>query len=267
VSYSALLCVTVHRGVLQCVAVCVSFRVPSVISLLGSTCVSIYMSNIAWCSHVLQYVEYVVAVCCIVLQGVAVRVSFSVPSFICLLEPSCIYIRIKCCIVLQCVAVCWICVAACCIVLQGAVVCMSFRVPFSISLLESTCVYTHIKCCSVLQCVAVCCSVLQCVAVCCSVHGLSSALLHLPTRIHLYLFTSQMMQCIAERHSVLQCVAVRYRMQQVGAACLSFRVPSSISLLGSTCIYVHTRHDEDPPTQINLIESKLSSDCPVSNLF
>jgi len=111
-----------------------------------------------------------VAVCCSVLQCVAVRYSlasaslgqcvavlcnFASASFgrsvavscsalpcvvVChsVLQPGCCIFRMVFCNVLQC----WQCVAACCNMLQCAAVC-----------------------CSVLQCVAVCCSVFQCVAV------------------------------------------------------------------------------------------------------
>jgi len=86
-----------------------------------------------------------VAVCCSVLQGVAVR-----------------------CSALQCVK----CVAVCCSMLQ----CRPQRCAISPGLDSSSSASYHTSvlqcvaaCCTVLQCVALCCSVLQCVAVCCSV--------------------------------------------------------------------------------------------------
>jgi len=81
---------------------------------------------------VFESVLQCVAICCSVLQSVAVlsvKMHWSVPA----------YLRAAvCCIVLYCVEVC-------CIVLQCVAVC-----------------------CSVLQRVVVCCSVLQRVVVCCS---------------------------------------------------------------------------------------------------
>ena len=85
-----------------------------------------------------------VAVCCSVLQCVAVWTRAVYSSQDLALQNVAV-----CRSVLQCVAVpCSVlqCVAECCRVLQSVA-----------------------ECCRVLQCVAVCCSVLQCVAVCCSV--------------------------------------------------------------------------------------------------
>jgi len=85
-------------------------------------------THICKCSRVLQFV----AVCCSVLQCVAIFLQFSGGlSSLSFPHPHLyrlIYVAV-CCSALQCVAVC----------------------------------------CSVLQCVAVCCSVLQCDAVCCNV--------------------------------------------------------------------------------------------------
>jgi len=84
-----------------------------------------------------------VAVCCSVLQCVAVSVGTLITPQNASHQTS--HVRCVCvCDVLWCVLQC---IAVCCRV-QGVTVC-----------------------CSVLQCVAVCCSVLQCVAVCCSVSG------------------------------------------------------------------------------------------------
>jgi len=79
------------------------------------------------------------AVCCSVLQEVAVVVQCS----------ACGAVGWVCCSVLQCVT-------GCCSVLQCVAVCCSMLQYVAV-------------CCSMMQCVAVCCSVLQCVAVCCSV--------------------------------------------------------------------------------------------------
>jgi len=91
----------------------------------GAVCCSV-LQCVAVCYRVLQCVTVCVAVCCSVLQYVAV-----------------------CCSMLQCVAVCYsvlqcvaVCVAVCCSMLQYVAVC-----------------------CSVLQCVAVHCRVLPCIAV------------------------------------------------------------------------------------------------------
>ena len=83
-----------------------------------------------------------------------------------------------CCSVLQCVAVkksikrlfCWAAVAVSCSVLPCVAVCCSVlqRDPQLRSTSMATSVALHREG-RVLQCVAVCCSVLQCVAVCCSV--------------------------------------------------------------------------------------------------
>jgi len=104
-----------------------------------------------------------VAVCCSVLQGVAVR-----------------------CSALQCVK----CVAVCCSMLQ----CRPQRCAISPGLDSSSSASYHTSvlqcvaaCCTVLQCVALCCSVLQCVAVFCS--SASYHILH-PTCKHsrIYIF-------------------------------------------------------------------------------
>ena len=78
-----------------------------------------------------------VAVCCSVLQCVAVYLRMQVPD-----------VHIRGVGVLQCIAVC---IAVCCSVLQGVAVYLQMQVPD---------VQAHGI--GVLQCVAVCCSVLQC---------------------------------------------------------------------------------------------------------
>ena len=92
----------------------------------------------------LQPRDFLIEVCCSVLQCVAV-----------------------CCSVLQCVAVSLQCVAVCCSVLQCVAVCCGElqRVAVCCSVLQCSSV---LQC--LLQCITVCCSVLQrvfqCVAVC-----------------------------------------------------------------------------------------------------
>ena len=93
------------------------------------------------------------AVCCSVLQCVAVHV-FCNSQLTCLKDPACVAV---CCSVLQCVLQC---VAVCCSVLQCVAVCCSACImKLTVDVPERAKV-----CCSVLQCVAVYCSVLQCVA-------------------------------------------------------------------------------------------------------
>ena len=75
-----------------------------------------------------------------------------------------------CCSVLQCVAVC--CSVVQCSVVQCVAVCCNVLKLLRCSLLQSFAEFRSMLQCvgqCVGQCVAVCCSVLQCVAVCCSV--------------------------------------------------------------------------------------------------
>jgi len=131
--------------------------------------------------------------------------------------------------VLQCVAVCvrvLKCVAVCCSVLQCvAVFCTSPHESPHMMLGEGArqCVAV---CCSVRPCVAVCCSVLQCVAVCCSV-------LHIPTWIASNVAWRRSVlvrQCVAVCCSVLQCIAVCCSVLQCVAVCCSvLHIPTWIA--------------------------------------
>jgi len=132
---------------------------------------------IAVCCSVLQSVAvFGSAVCCSVLQCVP---SLAQPTTAPDLDAVEVLIAGE---ILQCV-VAFCSVAACCSVLQCSVLhCVpSLAQPTTAPDLDAVEVLTRVRCSSVLQCVAMCCSVLQCVAMCCSV-----------------------LQC-----SMLQCVAVR----------------------------------------------------------
>ena len=100
-----------------------------------------------------------VAVCCSVLQRVALNILSTITGAHAV-ENACIV----CCSVLQCVAVC-------CSVLQCVAVCCSACTITGAHTIENA----YMMCCSVMQCVAVCCSVLQCVAVCCSTYTITWA--------------------------------------------------------------------------------------------
>ena len=94
-----------------------------------------------------------VAVCCSVLQYVAVRRGVLVGVSCCILLNNTLYHTAPHCTTLQHTA-------ACCSMLECVAVCRGLLVGVSSCMLQVLCVAV---CCRVFQCVAVCCSMLQCV--------------------------------------------------------------------------------------------------------
>jgi len=145
-------------------------------------------------------VQQRVAVCCSVLQCVAVRCG-------CILLVS-VLIKFVCCNALQCVVQC---AAVCCSMLQcvaavfSLYLCEELQPAVCCNVLQ--CVAMR---CNVLQCVATCCNVLQCVAVCCS-NALWLSLACICAKRYSLL-------CVAAWRSVLQCVGVYYSVLQCVAA-------------------------------------------------
>ena len=107
------------------------------------------------------------AVCCSVVQCVAVRTNTGCSQFSPPFSGMMHFVAVCCCVLLR-VAVC----CSCCSVLQCLAVCCSVLQCVAVSCSVCSVLLRVAVCCSVLQCLAVCCSVcsmLQCVAVRCSV--------------------------------------------------------------------------------------------------
>jgi len=177
----------------NCVAVCCSIvcsllqHIGVLVAAYWSACCSILeccrlLGRQSGCEIVLlsDNTTHCVAVCCRVVQYVAVYCSAAGSSAGCVVE-RCVFVRVYACMCL-CVCLCAACV--CVYVFMCVFVCVFMCVCVFVCVCVCVCVWSHVRPviatmqqaathyvaerCSVLQCVAVCCSVLQCVAVCCS---------------------------------------------------------------------------------------------------